>query len=135
MHADIIDVNIDEIGIGKRPRTDDGDLRVLENSIRSIGLLHPIVLDQQNILIAGGRRLQACRNLGFSTIAARKLDIRVDTLEALNIQTDENLCRRKLSREEMDALIAAKSHAAHGPGGLCRIGNVITTLKKRFCLH
>lgn len=135
MQADITEIKIDEVGIGTRPRTDDGDLSVLENSVRAIGLLHPIVLDQQNTLIAGGRRLQACRNLGLSTIAARKLEISADGLDALNIQTDENLCRRELSREEMNALIAAKGHAAHSHGGLRRIGDVITALKNRFCAH
>ena len=52
---------IDQIEVGFRYRKDLGDLRVLADSIAEIGLLHPVVVTPSGRLIAGQRRLQACR--------------------------------------------------------------------------
>jgi hypothetical protein len=40
----------------------------LARSIRDIGLLHPIVVSQDGLLLAGGRRLEACKMLGWQDI-------------------------------------------------------------------
>lgn len=52
-----------DIKIGKRFRRDLGDLTSLKKSIKEVGLLHPIVIDSDGNLIAGERRLQACKEL------------------------------------------------------------------------
>ena len=50
---------IDGINVGFRYRKDLGDLRTLADSIGEVGLLHPIVVTSEGLLIAGQRRLEA----------------------------------------------------------------------------
>ncbi|MDW9503036.1 hypothetical protein GOB10_18440 [Sinorhizobium meliloti] len=61
---------IDRIVVGRRFRRDFGDLDALAASIRDLGLLQPIVIDQDGNLLAGERRLRACRLLGWTEIPA-----------------------------------------------------------------
>ena len=68
-------VSITDIRIGERHRNDMGDVGALASSIREVGLLHPIVVTPDNRLIAGQRRLEAARNLGWENIAATVVDI------------------------------------------------------------
>jgi ParB family transcriptional regulator, chromosome partitioning protein len=62
-------LKIADIKIGPRFRKDLGDIDTLARSIAEIGLLHPVVINQNNELIAGARRLQACKSLGWNEIA------------------------------------------------------------------
>jgi ParB family chromosome partitioning protein len=57
-----------DIHIGKRHRSEMGNVEALAASIEDIGLLHPITVDGENNLLAGARRLAACRSLGWTTI-------------------------------------------------------------------
>lgn len=50
---------ISDIKIRKRHRKKLGDLESLKQSIEDIGLLHPVVINEENVLIAGRRRLEA----------------------------------------------------------------------------
>jgi N6-adenosine-specific RNA methylase IME4/ParB-like chromosome segregation protein Spo0J len=59
---------IADIRIGERHRRDLGDIDALAGSIRAVGLLHPIVVRPDGTLIAGERRLEACRHLGWTSI-------------------------------------------------------------------
>jgi ParB family transcriptional regulator, chromosome partitioning protein len=61
---------IADIKIGKRHRRDLGDIDGLAASIADpeIGLLHPITIDQHGHLLAGARRLAACKRLGWTEI-------------------------------------------------------------------
>lgn len=61
-------MNIDRIEIGFRYRKDLGDLRSLTESISEVGLPHPVVVTPEGRLIAGQRRLEACRRLGWTDI-------------------------------------------------------------------
>ena len=56
---------IESIVIGKRTRKEMGDIGALARSIHKLGLLHPIVIDNKNQLIAGQRRLKVCESLGW----------------------------------------------------------------------
>jgi ParB/RepB/Spo0J family partition protein len=55
--------HISDIKVGPRFRKDLGDLDMLAKSIQETGLLHPVVINQNNELIAGARRLEACKFL------------------------------------------------------------------------
>jgi ParB-like chromosome segregation protein Spo0J len=66
---------IADIIVGKRFRQDLGDLVPLAESIRKIGLLHPIGVTQENELIFGERRLRAAQSLGWTEIAATVVDL------------------------------------------------------------
>lgn len=59
---------IADIKIGERHRRDLGDLQPLAESINAFGLLHPITINAAGNLLAGARRLEACRLLGWTNI-------------------------------------------------------------------
>jgi ParB/Sulfiredoxin domain len=59
---------IARITVGTRHRKDLGDIAGLAASIDDIGLLHPITVDEENRLLAGARRLAACKSLGWKEI-------------------------------------------------------------------
>ena len=50
-------VAIRDIKILERQRKDFGEINDLANSLARFGLLHPIVVDETNTLIAGHRRI------------------------------------------------------------------------------
>ena len=84
---------VDEIIVGERFRQDLGDLSGLMGSIRDIGLLHPVVVTKDNVLLAGQRRLEACTRLGQKDIPAQVVDTLDDALRCLRIQ-HRRPCRR-----------------------------------------
>jgi ParB family chromosome partitioning protein len=114
MNRELLELDVASIRVKLRPRDDDGNLNTLEQSIKQMGLLQPILVDKDDILITGGRRLQACINNGMTKIPAFRLDIAFDDMSALAIQSDENLCRQKLSNEELEKQIQLKKSAVNG---------------------
>ncbi len=72
-HAqEIIEIPCDQIRIGERHRRDMGDLEGLAASIATEGLLQPVGITEENLLVFGERRLRAVRDvLKQATIAAR----------------------------------------------------------------
>lgn len=93
-------MRIDDVIVGARFRKDLGDLAALAKSISEIGLLHPIVVTPDNQLIAGQRRLEACRLLGWEMIPATVVDI--DNI--VRGEHDENLVRKGLLPTEAVAI-------------------------------
>jgi hypothetical protein len=93
-------MNIDQIQVGFRYRKDLGDLRALAESIAEVGLLHPVVVTPEGRLIAGQRRLEACRSLGWAEIPVTIVDL----LEAARGEAHENLVRKDLLPSEIVAL-------------------------------
>jgi ParB family chromosome partitioning protein len=57
--------------MGERTRADLGDIDSLAASMRDVGLLHPITITDTGKLLAGQRRLEAARRLGWTTIPVR----------------------------------------------------------------
>lgn len=86
----------------------------LKESIETKGLLHPIVLRQtpQGMeLVAGERRLEACRQLGWKLIEYKdKGDLTNE--EAQLIELEENIKRQDLSWQERGSAIA-RIHALY----------------------
>ena len=64
-------MQISKISIGKRHRHDMGDVEGLAASIAAIGLLNPITVDESGRLLAGARRLVACKLLGLQQVEVR----------------------------------------------------------------
>ncbi len=93
-------VPIIEIQVGERRREDYGDLEGLAQSIEKWGLLHAIVLDADNRLVAGERRLRACRDvLGWQGVSCVSMgDLTEDELRELELE--ENLRRKDLTDYE-----------------------------------
>jgi len=99
------DVLVTAIIIGDRFRKDYGDLSGLKASITEYGVLQPILIDRENNLMAGGRRLQSCIELGRSRISALYFD-EIDETKRREIELEENLHREELKWHERNALIA-----------------------------
>ena len=80
----------------------------LGGSIKRNGLLHPIVIDRESFLVAGGRRLKAHKDLGMEMIQVHYLD-QLDLYEARAIELEENIKRVDLTWKE-SCLAAADYH-------------------------
>lgn len=93
-------VDINSIKVKKRIREKTVPIQPLVESIQKYGLLEPIVIDDKNRLIAGFRRLQACKQLGFDTILANIVSIE-DAEAFLLLEIEENTCRFQFSEEEL----------------------------------
>ncbi len=87
-----------------RIRQDPGDIAALENSIREVGLLQPILVDEKSRLIAGYRRLTACRNLGWREIEVSVIRFEGDLLKMLDAEAAENLLRKDFTPEEIETI-------------------------------
>lgn len=96
---------ISSIKVGGRIRKDLGDLDALAESITNNGgLLQPILIKSDGTLIAGERRLAACKVIGREHI---EVNVRNDFASAaalLIAERDENTCRKDFTPSEAVAL-------------------------------
>jgi ParB family chromosome partitioning protein len=116
-------VSLSEVRIGARHRKDLGDLTSLANSIRSVGLLQPIVITPDGQLIAGQRRLEAVKGLGWTEIPARVVDL----ADIVRGEHDENVERKPFTPSEavaigraLEALERPKAAKRKAAGRACR---------------
>jgi ParB family chromosome partitioning protein len=93
-------VDVSSIVIQKRVRQELGDLGPLMESLRKHGQLNPIILTSDYELIAGHRRLESARKLGWKTINAVLLDSLSDR-DILEMELEENVHRKDLSPLEL----------------------------------
>lgn len=93
-------VQIKDIKIKKRVRKDLGNLEDLKDSLRIYGLLNPITLNGKYELIAGERRLQAARQLGWTSIQANILT-NLSEVDQLEMELEENNQRKEFTDEEL----------------------------------
>lgn len=93
-------VKIEDIKIKKRVRQNLGDMDALKESLRMYGLLNPITLNDNNELIAGERRLQAAKALGWTNINAVVLS-NITSAEQLELELEENNQRKEFTKEEL----------------------------------
>lgn len=89
--------SVDSIVVGARHRTDLGDLNPLMESIQRVGLLHPITVTPDGLLVCGARRLEALKRLGLKTVNVWVRAGISDKLSGLLAQQDENALRKPLS--------------------------------------
>ena len=97
-------VNIESIQVnsGRREALPDA-VRELADSISAVGLLNPITVDRDYILIAGLHRLEAAKLLGWAEI-----ECNVSSLEGLQAELaeiDENFVRADLETLEFGKLL------------------------------
>ncbi|MDR3337142.1 MAG: ParB N-terminal domain-containing protein, partial [Treponema sp.] len=93
-------VLVKDIVVKKRIRKDLGDISVLAESMKRYGQISPITISRANILIAGGRRLEAAKYLGWRTINAVIVDA-PEKLVKLELEIEENVQRRDFTGEEL----------------------------------
>ncbi len=102
---ELASIPIKDVVVRRQPRKifSEKDIEDLASSIGKLGLLQPIVVTPADkgkyILIAGERRLRACKKLGWTTIIARIIrDLEEDNI--LAIQLAENIQRKDLRVSE-----------------------------------
>ena len=94
-------IPLDEIVVKQRVRIDPGDLEPLMTSMEQHGLMHPVTVNREKVLVAGYRRLEAARRLGWSTIRVHRIDGR-DAVSLLEMEIDENRVRKDFTVQELD---------------------------------
>jgi ParB family chromosome partitioning protein len=116
-------VPIKDIIVKKRIRREMGDIEALSESLKRYGQISPIVISNKNVLIAGGRRLEAAKQLGWRTINAVISDSTTE-LARLELEIEENIQRRDFNMEEVSEA-TKKLYHLQNPGILRRIVNAI----------
>jgi ParB family chromosome partitioning protein len=96
----IMQIPVKDIIVRKRIRKDLGDIASLADSMKRYGQITPITVSKANILIAGGRRLEAAKLLSWRTINATVVDAS-EKLTKLELEIEENIQRRDFSGEEL----------------------------------
>jgi ParB family chromosome partitioning protein len=96
--------SIDAIVVGIRHRRDLGDIDGLMRSIDEVGLLQPITITPDGVLVCGRRRLEAVRRLGWRTLKVWVRSRISDELSHVLAQQAENMERKPLTDIEAAAL-------------------------------
>ena len=73
------------------------DIDDLTKSIKNVGLLQPLVVDQKNRGVSGNRRLEAIRALGIKTVTIEK--VKVSDKDVGKLLVHHNRQRVKTHRE------------------------------------
>ncbi|MCF0241164.1 MAG: ParB N-terminal domain-containing protein [Treponema sp.] len=93
-------VPVSKIKVKKRVRKDLGNLDDLKESLRLYGLMNPITITKKYELIAGERRLEAARQIGWTNINANMVD-NITEIEKLEMELEENNQRKEFTEEEL----------------------------------
>lgn len=104
-HFHTVELSAISVNRDGRQRVNVDDIDTLADSIRRLGLIHPIVITRDGVLVAGERRLTACGVLGHTHIACQYVDeLEPATLHA--IELEENIKRKDLSwQDQCDAIL------------------------------
>ena len=115
------------------------NLGELANSIRQKGLLQPVIVrtkqDEYFEMVAGNRRLQACKSLGWRKIICHIVEL--DDKQAFEISLIENIHRKSLN--PIEEAYAFRSYVKDlGWGGISdlasKIGKSVSYVDKRLKL-
>ena len=94
----------------ERQRVQLDDIDILADSIRRLGLIHPVVVTRDHVLVAGERRLAACVSLGHTHISCQYVD-ELDQFTLKAIELEENVKRSSLTwQEECKAIYEYHQH-------------------------
>ncbi|KKN73968.1 hypothetical protein LCGC14_0395330 [marine sediment metagenome] len=102
------EIDISSINPGQRGRKKMRNIKEMEISIKERGLIHPIAVMSYKerykgynyFLLAGGRRIQALKNLKETKIQARIYPPDLNSFEITSIELEENLKREALTDGE-----------------------------------
>ena len=97
-----MNLKVTDITINKgRRAVDEAKVKSLVDSINEIGLINPITVTKESVLIAGLHRLSAVKQLGWENIAVTIMD-NGNSLHTELAEIDENLIRNELHWVEQD---------------------------------
>jgi ParB family chromosome partitioning protein len=91
---------VSKIRIRNRYRKSLGNTESLAASIKELGMLHPIVVRPDGRLIAGERRLAACKRLGWKTVPVTYVDLK----EVVRGEFAENAFRKDFLPSGIEAI-------------------------------
>lgn len=91
---------VNDIVLNTRIRKNLGDIGALADSMKKHGLLNPITVTRTGELIAGHRRLESAKRLGWQYIEVTILNDQ-DEIAKLEAEIEENVHRRPLSPDEL----------------------------------
>ena len=94
----------ESIVVGNRHRIDLGDIDALAASIEREGLLQPVTVTPNGVLVCGARRLAALRKLGVKKVNVWVRSGISDRLGELMAEQDDNVLHKPLSQTEAAAL-------------------------------
>tara|TARA_R110002051_G_scaffold267035_1_gene327043 strand:+ start:6107 stop:7606 length:1500 start_codon:yes stop_codon:yes gene_type:complete len=104
--ADIVEIK--QIKVSERGRKDLGDIQSLAASIADQGLISPILLNQNNELVAGERRLRSHELLGLQHVAVVYRET-LTSSQLTELELEENQMRKAMQWHEEVRLIV-KAH-------------------------
>jgi len=123
-------VPVNDIKVRKRIRKELADVGVLAESMKRYGQISPILISKNNVLIAGQRRLEAAKLLGWRSINA-VISERSGELEHLELELEENIQRNDFSMDE-NADATRKLYRLRNPGFFRRVLNALARFFRRL---
>ena len=87
------------------PKRGQGDIKGLKDSIEEVGLINPITINQNSKILAGRRRFQAIKDLGWPEVECRVMESKGDLFD-FKVAIEENLKRKNLTDVEVSVAIA-----------------------------
>ncbi len=128
--AHIETIDIQRVRVHHRVRQDLGDLQALMTSLKAHGLLNPIIVTEEYDLVAGHRRLEAAKRLGWRAIQCRVVEAK-DKTQLLQMEMDENMARKDFSSDETaDALV--RLDRLKNPSFWRRVGHALAAIWRRL---
>jgi ParB family chromosome partitioning protein len=82
----------------------DTDIEKLKKSIETVGIIQPLVINENNELISGGRRYSALKELGIEEAPVHIIEQPELQQELMSI--DENLVRLNLNKVEFEKCLS-----------------------------
>jgi len=126
LEEELMKIPLGRITVKKRVRMQLGDLQPLMDSLNTRGLMNPVTVNNDYELIAGHRRLESARRLGWDMIEVRIVDAQ-DELGMLELELEENLHRLDFTALEL-AQARARIEKLRNPGLLRRIWQELVRL-------
>ena len=97
-------LNIEDVKWEQRYRDDMGDLEALCESIKEKGILQPITVSTDLVLLAGERRITAAKLAGLTKIPALVREV-LGEIDAREVELFENIHRKSFTWDEEARLI------------------------------
>jgi len=126
-------IRINDIQIKKRIRKDIGNINELAESMKLHGLMNPIVINKENELIAGYRRLASAKKLCWNKIEVTIVDA-PEKINKLEMEIEENLYRKDFTTDEIVEAYS-KLEKLKNPGILRKVYLCIKNFFKKLFSH
>lgn len=103
MNLEIIMRNVDDIiPYENNPRDNDNSVDAEVESIKNFGFLVPIVIDKDNVLVAGHTRIKALKKMGIKTVPCILADkLTEDQIKAYRLADFLHISIRQLCLDEI----------------------------------